>query len=224
MPVRSCKPDPQRLSVLAECLTGCDFQNTGGEWPGHFFSTRTVAYSCGVLAQEGDAVVHAHDADELKRCRRLANEAADIMKGVYIGMSDESDHMLSPFCIPAMIGDPVPRKLTEEVFLAAMRGTVYPKAVLKIEPFKRTSDWWKRVGTLHPDYHIVPDQMPDEPERVAKWKRLFQWFRTHPELHSPVYIGFKELDQPFTSVYPMFFLALTDAGSLVGLVTFVVWS
>jgi hypothetical protein len=105
-----------------------------------------------------------------------------------------------------------------------MRGTLWPRAVLQIEPFKRTSDWWKRVGMLHPDYHIVPDQVPNEPERVARWKRLFQWFRTSPELHSPVYIRFKEPQQTFTSVYPMFFLALTDAGSLVGLVTFVVWS
>ena len=51
--------------------------------------------------------------------------------------------------------------------------------------FAASSDWWKRVGTLHPDYHIVPDQMPDEPERVAKWKQLFQWFRTRPALGTP---------------------------------------
>jgi hypothetical protein len=222
--VRNCKPDPQRLAVLAECLTGCDFQGTGGEWPGHFFSTRTVAYSCGVLARKGDAVVHAHDADELKRCRRLAREAAALVEGVHIRMSDEGDHTLSPFWIPAMVGDKVPKKLTEEVFRAALRGTLYPGAVLKVEPFRRTSDWWKRVGTLHPDYHIVRDQMPGEPERVAKWKRLFQWFRTNPELHAAAYIGFQELDPAFTSVYPKFFLGLTGAGSLAGLVTFVVWS
>ena len=224
MPVRNCKPDPARLGALAELMTGCDFQGTGGEWPGHFLSNRTVAYSCGILAREGDAVIHAHDANELKRCRRLADEAADIMKDVYIGMSDESDHTLHPFFLPAMIGDPVPKRLTDQVFLTAMRGTVYPKAILQVEPFKTTSDWWKRVATLHPDFFIVPQDFPNERERVAKWKRLFRWFRGHPELHSPVYIKFAEPPETFTSVYPMFFLALTAADSLVGLATCVVWS
>lgn len=222
--VSNCKPDPTGLAVLAECLTGCDFQGTGGEWPGHFFSNRTVAYSCGIVARDGDPVVHAHDRDELKRCKMLAAEAAAIMKDVYIRMGDESDHTLSPFFIPANVGDKVPKKITEDVFRKAMRDIVYPGAILQIEPFQTKSDWWKTQSALHPDYEDVPEDYPDEPERVAKWKHLFQWFREHPDLHSPVYLGFKNQGPEFTSVFPKFFLALTSAGSLVGLVTFVVWT
>ena len=43
---------------------------------------------------------------------RHAHEAAALLKGVYIGMADEGDHTLSPFWIPAMIGDRVPKRLT----------------------------------------------------------------------------------------------------------------
>ena len=135
----------------------------------------TVAFTCGTLARQGDSIVHNHDAEELQRCRQLAEEAAAIMKGVLIGGNDESDHTLDPFWIPANAGDPVPKKITEVVFRKAMRDTVYPGTLLSIEPFKKTSDWWKRVSALHPDYHIVPEDFPNEPERVAKWKRLFDW-------------------------------------------------
>ena len=229
MTIRNCKPDSTRLGVLAECMTGCDFQNVGGEWPGHFLSTRTIAYSCGILARDGDTVVHAHDADEVKRCRKLAAEAADIMKGVDIRWGDESDHTLHPFWIPANAGDPVPKNLTEKVFRAAMRGTVYPDAVLTIEPFKKTSNWLKKVTALDLDYYGGPEEDPDcvakETARADQWRRLYDWFRNHPDLHAPVYIRFAEpKGVEFTSVYPMFFVALTSAGSVVGLVTCVVWS
>jgi hypothetical protein len=63
MLVRNCKADPKYLGVLTECTTGCDFQGTGGEWAGHYFSDRTVAYSCGILARKGEAVVHAHERE-----------------------------------------------------------------------------------------------------------------------------------------------------------------
>jgi hypothetical protein len=224
--VSNCQPDSSRLGVLAECRPSGVSPGDGDEWPGQFLSTRTVAYSCGMLARQGDRIVHNHDAEELERCRRLAAEAAAIMKDVLIGGNDESDHTLDPFWIPANVGDPVPKRIIETVFRKAMQDTVYPGARLEIEPFKKTSEWWKRVSALHPDYQIVPEQMPDEPERVAKWKRLFEWFSKHEELHSPVYIGFQEsTDGEFdATVYPRLFVALTASGSLVGLATCVVWS
>jgi hypothetical protein len=228
MPFRNCKLDPTRLGALAECLTGCDFQNRGGEWPGHFLSTRTVAYSCGILARDGDAVVHAHPAQEVPRCRRLANQAAKIMQGVYIRWGDESDHRLSPFWITANVGDSVPKHLTEKVYSTAMRGTVYPGAILTVEPFKESSSWFTRVTQLDLDYwggpEVDPDCVAKETARADQWRRLFHWFRSHPDLHSPVYIGFKPNNEEFASVYPQLFLALTASGSLVGLATCVVWT
>jgi hypothetical protein len=221
MLVRNCKPDPKRLGVLAECMRPFDPQGLGGEWPGQYLSTRTVAYSCGLLAREGEAVAHAHDREELGRCRRLSAEAARIMEGVYIRWSDEGDHTLDQFCIPANAGDPVPGRITEKLFRTAMRGAVYPGAVLKVEPLKGTSAWWQRAAMMHSD---LKDD-PAEHERFARWERLLKWFHKHPELHAPAHVGFEEpKDGEFASVYPKLFLALTAAGSLVGLVTCVVWT
>jgi hypothetical protein len=143
------------------------------------------------------------------------------MKGVYIRWADESDHTLHPFAIPANTGDPAPRRITEKLFRAALRGTFYQGASLAIEPFRKTSAWWQRVTQMDPS---LPDD-PEGLERVAKWTQLFKWFRGHSELLAPVYIGVEEpkgID--FASVYPKWFVALTASGSLVGLVTCVVWT
>jgi hypothetical protein len=96
MTVRDCTPDPQVLGVLSECLTACGPPDPTGEWPGQFLSNRTVAYSCGILARQGEPVTHDHDPDELARCRRLTAEAAGIMSGVLIRCGDEGDHELTP--------------------------------------------------------------------------------------------------------------------------------
>jgi hypothetical protein len=138
---------------------------------------------------------------------------------------DESDHLLEPFSIAANAGGPVPAQINEAVFRAALGGTVYPKAVLKIEPFERGSDWFARVTRFQPERHGDPDDpegIARENERIGKWRQLFDWFRGHPDLHAPVSITFAE--QGFATAYPMFLLALTESGSLVGLATCVVWS
>ena len=155
------------------------------------------------------------------RCQRLAGEAAQIMKGVYIGLSDEGDHTLDPFYIPVNHGDSVRRQLTEQVFRTVMRGTIYPHAVLTIEPLTQSGSWWKTVSKISSD---SPND-PDEQKRVRQWGQLFDWFQGQKELHSPGYIGFEESqDGSFATVYPKFFVGLTASGSLAGLVTCVVWT
>ncbi len=54
------------------------------------------------------------------------------MEGVLIGGNDESDHTLEPFWIPANVGDPVPKKITEALFRKAMRDTICPGALLAL--------------------------------------------------------------------------------------------
>jgi hypothetical protein len=218
MLIQDCQPDPKRLGVLAECLNG---DPSEGEWPMQYLSTKTVAYSCGILARQQDKVVHAHDSEELQRCQRLAGEAAQIMQGIWIGLSDEGDHTLDPFYIPANSGDPVRADLTDQVFRTAMRGTIYPKAVLTVEPLARSSPWFQRVSKISPD--SIND--PTEQKRVAQWGRLLDWFQAQQELHSLAYIGFEESgNDGYAAVFPRFFIGLTAAGSLVGLATCVVWT
>jgi hypothetical protein len=169
--VTNCKPDPSRLGMLAECRKRSGSPDHRGEWPGQFLSTRTIAYSCGVLARQGEGVVHAHEAEELTRCRRLAAEG---------------DHTLGRFWIPANVGEPVPKKITEAVLRKAMRDTVYPGALLTIEPFKKTSDWWKRVDEVaqrrpgvggvrrRPSGAVLPDDL----QAVVLEDRRLAWVGT----------------------------------------------
>ena len=185
-----------------------------------YLSPQTVAYSCGIIARFQDSVVHAHEPEELKRCHRLANEAAQTVKGLLIGLNDEGDHTLDPFCIPVNSGDPAPTQVTEQVFRSSMRGTIYAGAILEIEPFTKSGEWWKIVSKVDPSW-------PDEPgklQEIALWSKLYDWFAAQKELHSPVYIGFKEPAEDFAVIYPKLFVGLTAAGSLVGLATCVVWT
>ena len=218
MLVTDCKVDPKRLGVLAECLSGDPHE---GEWPNQYLSAQTVAYSCGMIARFQEVVVHAHDPEELKLCRRLAGKAAKIMAGECVGLNDEGDHTLDPFYIPVNSGDPVPKKLNEEVFRKAMRGTIYQGALLEFEPIAKTSGWFQIVSKVDPSY-------PDEPGKlksIARWGELYDWFAAQKDLHSQVYIGFKEPPgEGFAVIYPKLFLGLTAAGSLVGLATCVVWT
>lgn len=126
----------------------------------------------------------------------------------------------------ANAGDPVPPTVTEAVFRSALRGTVYPGAVVTAEPFDEASAWFQKVCTPDRDCNGGVECEPDcermEAERVGKWRRLLEWGRTHPELHGAAYLGFEAGE--FASVYPKFFVALTAAGSLVGVATCVVWT
>jgi len=215
MLITNCTLDPSKLGVLAECLDG-DPQE--GEWAGQLLSMHSVAYSCGILARKQDTVVHSHDSEELKRCQTLATAAAQVMQGVSIGGSDEGDHTLDPFFIPANSGDPAPGKIDEKFFRSALRGTLHPKAKIVVEPLAKSSAWWKAVSTVTPD--LAND--PDEKKRVAPWGQLLDWFGQQKELRTPVYIGLEESDDAPATVHPRFFVGLTAAGSLVGLVTCVV--
>jgi hypothetical protein len=217
MLIKDCKLDPARLGVLAECMQG-DPQE--GEWPEQLLSAQTVAYSCGILARRQDAVVHAHDPQELQLCQRLAGEVAQIMKDVLIGGNDEGDHTLDPFYVPANCGDAVPQRIDEKAFRTAMRGVVHPKAKLTFEAFAKTSGWWTTISKVNPD--LASD--PDELKRVGQWGQLFDWFVNNKELHGPVYIGFEETDGAPATAYPKLWVGLTAAGSLVGVLTCVVWT
>src|SRR5262245_9610564 len=52
-------------------------------------SKRTLVYTCGVIARNGDEVVHSHSAHEIELCKHLAAEAAKVVEGLEVGMGSE---------------------------------------------------------------------------------------------------------------------------------------
>ncbi len=218
--IRDCVVSAERLAPLQECMVDSTGDNRPGEWPANYFSTQTVAYSCGILARAGEKVVHDHDPDELKLCQRLADEAAAIMTGTWLGMSDESDHQFAPFFITANVGDKVPRKMTEAHLRAAFHGVINPKCRLDIELLKEEGDWWKKASGQ-------PLASNDD-KSLAAWRAMIAWFGSQKELHAASFVSFNNPVEPvgeeISVILPRMILALTKKGSLVGLYGCVVWT
>src|SRR5579862_8265655 len=182
--IRNCQISAERLAPLQECIRDSSGDNRPGDWPGNYFSTQTVAYSCGILARSGEAVVHDHDPKELALCKRLAEEAAKIMANTWLGMSDESDHKFAPFFITANKGDAVPKTLTEEHMRTAFRGVIWPKVQLDIEPLNEQGEWWKSAS--------AQPTADDDTASLAAWRAMMAWFASQPELHAASFVMFKD--------------------------------
>jgi hypothetical protein len=221
MVIRDCKVDDQRLEPLKECLPLPDPDAPPGEWPNNILSPHTVVYSCGRIARAGEVIEHAHDPQELARCRQLAEEAAAVMAGTPLGMSDEGTHYFTPFFITANAGAEVPRELTEAHLRAAFGGTIRPDSPVLIDPLREEGEWW-RLASMQ----AVSD---NDAKTLALWRWLLDWFNNHPHLHGACSV---RIDCPPAvppgmlppSVLPRLLLALTDQGSLVGVLGCVVWT
>jgi hypothetical protein len=185
-------------------------------------SKKAVAYSCGTLALAGAEVKHNHDPDELKLCRRLADQAARQMKGIEVGMGSEGSAYFSPFFIAANVGDRVPARLTGRLIHKAFGGTIYPPAKVWVEPLRERGEWWKWV--LHA---CSSDEEAEEEECLQPWRKMMKWFNENELLHGTcfVMIGDDPLDKKFENagcVFPRLALGITAAGSLVGICSHVV--
>jgi hypothetical protein len=196
-------------------------QNPGSEWPWNVLSRATVAYSCGQLARRGDAVEHRHNPGEFALCRRLAAEVAEVMSGRDVGMGSNSGDPFRPYYRVANAGDPVPRRVTDRVIHRAFGGTIYPPTEIVVEPLAERGDWWRQV---------VEDGAGID-GYLDEWRAMVRWFRSRPELHGPAFVqvGDDPLDDYLESgnggcVFPRLAVALTAAGSLVGLGGWVVHS
>jgi len=180
-------------------------------------SKRAVAYSCGRLAMPGDKLVHRHHAEDLALCRRLAGEAARIMKGTEVGMGSESSDYFAPFFVAANIGDPVPKRITERLIRERFGGTIYPPATIWIEPLKEKGKWWAAVLSDGGE-----DDEDEKEQGLKPWRDMIRWFRSREELHGAAFvrIGDDPLDRECHNagcVFPRLALALTGGGGLVGI-------
>ncbi|MFE4106614.1 hypothetical protein [Almyronema epifaneia] len=219
--VNDCHLDPERLRPFQECMETYgigvetdDPHDPQGEWPHNCISTQTVAYSCGLISRADATVEHNHDAAELAQCWRLAHQASEIMDGIAVGFGSESEDYFRPFFVTAARDAPAPERLNEAVIRAAFGGTIYPVAEIVIEPLVPSANGWQRVAKR-------------EAETRQAWRNLINWFHSQPELKSPAFvsIGSDPLsDDNGGCVFPRLAIALTPAGSLVGICGYVVYT
>ena len=209
-----CRLDPPRLWVFEECRRNyqMDSHAPGSEWPWNVISKNAVAWSCGYICRDDEPVSHTHDIEEFQLCYRLATEATGIMHGCAVGMGSESTDPFRPYHVVIPVGDPVPEAITGEVIRDAFGGTIYPPTEIVIEPLEERGEWWRQV---------VVDGSGDE-NYLRPWRDMVQWFQSQEELYSPVFVmvGDDPLDPDFRnggSVFPRIAVALTAAGSLVGI-------
>jgi hypothetical protein len=234
--VGNCEIDPGRLAPLKECMECCGAgRRSGDEWNHSCIHPGTVAYSCGRLAYPSGPNDHDHDPDEVLRCRRLADAAAAVCRGLTVNLSEGSSD-LNPFFSAANRKDPVPDRLSEEVVRSAFGGTIYPQAAIDLEPLEEGNRGWTAIadsedGELHlppgGERNYTPDQLASIrkdvrarwEEHVARWRAVLRWFRDQEELHGGgfVLIGENPLSRTnFGCVFPRLLLGITKAGSLVG--------
>jgi hypothetical protein len=217
-------------AMLAPCREHYDIGHPDlYEWPNNVISSRAVAYESGVIAREGEPIVHRVDPDELARCARLADAAAAIMQGHYVGMKSEADSHFTPWYRVANVGDEPPTSIDETFVRALFGGTICPLDPVVVEPMAEGTRFWGDAVTKNTD-----------PQTLERWRALLAFFHQEPGLHKPTFacIGFNEYApakwiEPEArppgfemrgSCLPRVAFALTEAGSVVGLFGHVVWT
>lgn len=214
--ITDCIIDPDRLAVFKDCVEtyGMDYKAPGSEWPWNVLAKSAIAYSCGLLTREGDTAEHNHDPEELALCRRLAAEVCGIMDGRDVGMGSNAGDPFHPYYAVVNVESAVPRKVTEKKIREVFGGTIYLPTKIVIEPLAEKGVWWQQV---------VEDGSDSE-GHLQTWRAMIRWFHAQDRLHGPVFVmvGDDPLDDDLTTgnggcVFPRMAIALTAAGSLVGI-------
>jgi hypothetical protein len=222
--IRDCVIDqedaPLSQIILRECMASQD-SPAKGEWAGQILSRQTVVYSCGAIGRAGETLAHHHSPSELELCRQLSQAAADIMSDQFIGLGDEGDHELLPFYVTVNQGSAapveIPAEITEAIIRSAFGGTIDPQAALAIEPLEIGEQWWQEVAAC----------CQEDEQILGAWQNLVLWFAEQADLHHPVFVSMShpsESEEASGGVLPRLALALTPAGSLVGLISCVVYT
>lgn len=224
--IQNCQVDLNYFEAIRESTEtyGMADHNPGSEWPWNVISTKAIAYSCGAISREGEEIEHNHDAEELSMCIRLAKEVTEVAKDIAYCGRNPSDEPPSPFYVVANIGASVPQQFDESFIRHAFGGTIYPRAEIWIEPLEERGDWWSDV--ISGGFWYEDDDKAFQ-QYLQPWRNMIDWFHRQPELHgqSFVQIGKDPLDENFEnggSVFPRLALAITQAGSIVGLWTRIV--
>jgi hypothetical protein len=223
-------PTPPRLEPFRDLVAVNEYPSgvylrLGGspddEWVIGNVSTRAVAYSCGRLTRDDRPLDHRHDPEELALCERVANEAASRLTRFRVGEGEP----IRPFFAAAVVGEPVPEVLDEPLVRRAFGGTLPPGINFQIQRMGRRGGHWDQMDGLSIDLDTLPPEIESVQEiiahQAAAWDEFADWFVGVPGLreHSVIGIGYSDADPGVLK--PRLLLALTAAGSLVGVISYV---
>ncbi len=216
--------DEERTNILSVCADNYEVGDEDEEWPCNILSKNIVAYESGFIGRAGAEATHTVFESELARCKALAGEARDIMDGTDVGMGSESGDGFSGFYVVTASDAAAVEKIDEALIRAHFAGTIFPLATITVEPLVEGGTWWSEV------LQDLEDEDDDEvQEALSPWRELMAWFAAHDELHSAVFVRIGDYDElqeledmpdgteMVGSVFPRLAVALTSAGSLVGL-------
>lgn len=238
---RSCEIDLDRFAVISECAEthGMEYRAPEDEWIWNVISRKVITYSCGAICREGDPLQHNHDSSEIDLCKRLSAKATDIMSAHYIHEGDEGSHKFLPFYVASNKGIFAPKTLNEETVRSAFGGTIYPFAEVSVESLH---NWVRKKEKEFEDY-LEDNEEPEgddewnyERNYVFAWRELTEWFKQQPELSDSSFVSVDikrsaRKNDPERNkrdrynggcVFPRLAVALTAAGSLVGIFSCVV--
>lgn len=203
------------------CLTPKQKKETKFEWPDNVISTRTVVFESGQISRAPTEHRHHVDPKELKLCRQLAREAAEVMAGVSV--QSEIDTELYPFYIVTDEDDADLQVIDDVSIRSVFGGSIFPYASIKIESMDRDSDWYCYQA-----------------DHRGKWEQLIAWFKESPHLSGESFVSigeyplpakieekvYAEMDLDIPEFYmgsnlPRLSVGLTQNRSLVGLICYV---
>jgi hypothetical protein len=225
-----CHPDPARLGpfrdlvVPNQYLSDPYFGQSGIPDTGYGMGnvwTRAVAYSCGHLTRDDAPLDHLHDPAELAICERTANEVVSRLSRFVVAEGGP----IGPFVAAAVAGEPVSEAIDEAAVRRAFGGTLAPGLHFKIDRMARHDGHWNALSCVW----IEPDSMPPEVVEMedvldhltAAWDEFADWFVAVPGLREHTVIGCGSSDADPGVLKPQLLLALTPAGSLVGVISYV---
>lgn len=204
----------ERLKPLLPCMECCGPDYPRDAWNHSCIHPQTAAYSCGCLYVPGNPNQHEHDTDEVTLCEVLSTEIAAILKGVTVNLSEGTSNF-DPLFITANRSSLKQKVVSVELIRSAFNGAIYPSAKVSIARLEEHCPLWESF--------VWSEDEIDEPgfaETISKWRELINWFKTETKLHSPVFVevgdGDRLSEANYGCVFPRFVVALTDAGSLVG--------
>jgi hypothetical protein len=225
-------PDDERRAVIAECTESYDVGSPQAEWPNNLISNKVIVYGSGRVARAGETVRHAVDPAELALCRRLAAEAAALMKGTEVGMGSEDSNEFRPFYVVANKDEPAPARITGDFVRKLFGGTIFPPATITVEPLAERGKWWSEVMAdfTGEDEDEDEDEEGDSAGGLDAWRKMIAWFKGRAEFRDAAFVrigDFKALHQlkrdrlpPGTEVVgcvlPRLAIGLTRAGSVAG--------